>query len=86
MYDMVIRYELNYEYIEASVFFPIIKERIESLPILEAALDSNELLIKYKQRFAQGKIIEASNIFVYNHGNMLIYYFVDQDEKTGLYF
>lgn len=86
MYDMVIRDELTYEYIEKSVFFPEIKERIELFPILEEALDSNELLIKYKQGFAQGTMIEASYIFVYNHGNMLIHYFVDQDEKTGLYF
>jgi len=86
MYDMVIQNKLTYEYIEKSVFFPEIKARIELFPILEEALDSNELLIKYKQGFAQGTMIEASYIFVYNHGSKTIHYFVDRDEMTGLYF
>ena len=42
MYDMVMRDELTYDYIEKSVFFSEIKERIELFPILETALDSNE--------------------------------------------
>ncbi len=86
MYDMVIQGELTYEYIEKSAFFPEIKDRIELFPMLEGALDSNELLIKFKKGFAQGTMIEASYIFVYKHGSMIIHYFVDRDEKTGLYF
>lgn len=86
MYDMVIQGELTYEYIEKSAFFPEIKDRIELFPMLEGALDSNELLIKYKKGFARGTMIEASYIFVYKHGSMTIHYFVDRDEKTGLYF
>ena len=86
MYDMVMRDELTYDYIEKSVFFSEIKERIESFPILETALDSNELLIKYKQGFAQGTVIRASYIIIYNYGDVTIHYFVDRDEKTNRYF
>lgn len=86
MYDMVMRDELTYDYIEKSVFFSEIKERIELFPILETALDSNELLIKYKHRFAQGTVIRASYIIIYNYGDVTIHYFVDRDEKTNRYF
>lgn len=86
MYDMVMRDELTYDYIEKSVFFSEIKERIELFPILETALDSNELLIKYKQGFAQGTVIRASYIIIYNYGDVAIHYFVDRDEKTNRYF
>lgn len=86
MYDMVMRDELTYDYIEKSVFFSEIKERIELFPILETALDSNELLIKYKHGFAQGTVISASYIIIYNYGDVTIHYFVDRDEKTNRYF
>ena len=86
MYDMVMRDELTYDYIEKSVFFSEIKERIELFPILETALDSNELLIKYKHGVARGTVIRASYIIIYNYGDVTIHYFVDQDEKTNRYF
>ena len=86
MYDMVMRDELTYDYIEKSVFFSEIKERIELFPILETALDSNELLIKYKQGAAQGTVIRASYIIIYNYGDVTIHYFVDRDENTNRYF
>ena len=86
MYDMVMRDELTYDYIEKSVFFSEIKERIELFPILETALDSNELLIKYKHGVARGPVIRASYIIIYNYGDVTIHYFVDRDEKTNRYF
>lgn len=86
MYNMVMRDELTYDYIEKSVFFSEIKERIELFPLLETALDSNELLIKYKHGFAQGTVIRESYIIIYNYGDVTIHYFVDRDEKTNRYF
>ena len=86
MYNMVMRDELTYDYIEKSVFFSEIKQRIELFPILETALDSNELLIKYKHGFAQGTVIMASYIIIYNYGDVTIHYFVDRDEKANRYF
>ena len=86
MYDMVMRDELTYDYIEKSVFFSEIKERIELFPILETALDSNELLIKYKHGVSRGTVIRASYIIIYNYGDVTIHYFVDRDEKTNRYF
>lgn len=86
MYDMVKKGVLSLDYIKKSVFFQEISERIALFPILETALDSNELLIKYKPGFARGTVITASYIFVYRYGDTLIHYFTDQEDNSGRYF
>lgn len=86
MYEMVLEGKLTYDYIKKSVFFPDIEERIILFPVLETALDSNELMIKYKQGIAGGTIISAAYIIVYHYENTTLHYFVDEDGNTGRYY
>lgn len=86
LYDMIMNDELTYDYIEKSVFFSEIKERIDFFPMLEKALDSNELMIKYKKGFAKGTLIAATYIIVYEHEGVILHYFVDEEEDTGRYY
>lgn len=52
---------------------------------MEQALDSNELLIKYKRGFAAGTVITAEYIIVYPYGDTVLHFFIDQDVKNGKY-
>lgn len=85
IYDMVMNDELTYEDIRKSVFFSEVESRIRYFPLLEQALDSNELMIKYKRGFAKGTVITAEYIIVYDYKNTTLHFFIDQNQKTGKY-
>lgn len=86
LYDMIMNNELTYDYLQKSEFFPEIKERIEFFPLLEKVLDSNELMIKYKKGFTKGTLITATYIIVYEHEDVILHYFVDEETDTGRYY
>lgn len=85
LYDMIINDMLTYEDIKKSVFFSEIEKRIEYFPRLEQALDSNELMIKYRRGFAAGTVITAEYIIVYDYENTTLHYFIEPDIKSGKY-
>lgn len=86
LYDMIMNEEITYEYLQKSAFFPEIKERIELFPLLEQALDSNELMIKYKKGFSKGTVIAANYIIIYEYEGITLHYFVDEEINSGRYF
>lgn len=86
LYDMIMNDEITYEYLQKSIFFSEVKDRIELFPLLEIALDSNEVMIKYRKGFARGTLISATYIIVYEHEGVNLHYFVDEDADTGKYF
>lgn len=85
LYDMIMNDELTYEDIRKSVFFAEIENRINYFPILEQALDSNELLIKYKRGFTKGTVITAEYIIIYDYEDTTLHFFIDYNIETGKY-
>lgn len=68
------------------LFFSDIKERIELFAHLEEALDSNELMIKYKKGHTKGTLINATYVIVYRCKNEVLHYFIDEEDNTGRYY
>lgn len=70
LFEMAKSGKLNSEELKKSVFYSEIEERIKIFPMLEEALDSNELMIKYKRGAVKGTVIAAEYIIVYQHGKL----------------
>ena len=86
IFDLILKGRLTYQDISKSVFFSEIEDRIRLFPILEEALDSNELIIKYKKELVKGTFVQASHIFVYPFKGTILHFFVDCDTEEGKYF
>lgn len=86
MYDMIINDRITLAYIQKSVFFNQIENRIDKISLLEQVLDNNETIVKYKKGFANGTLIDASFVIMYNQNGVMIHYFIDIDQNSGKYY
>lgn len=86
LYEMIMNDELTYEYIEKSVFFSEIEDRINFFPALERILDNHEFMIKYKRGLASGTAITASYIIVCEYEKTVLHYFVDRQGESDRYY
>lgn len=77
--------EIDAKHIEASHFYPLIEQRVDMLPLLEALFDSNETIFKYNRRQNVYSMIQAEYLLKNQLGKQGVYIFLSNDYED-IYF
>lgn len=81
IFYQILNNNINSDYLEESLNFPQIKERIRLFPHLEEILDSNETIFKYSEIFDGTSRIKADFLLSNKIYNKVVYLFLSKDKE-----
>ena len=86
VFRKILKGSISKAQLEASEFYPQIKDRIEYLAYLEQIMDSNETVFKYNPRLEAFSAIQADFLLKNEMQSRNIFTFLSNDKASGKYF
>lgn len=85
VFDMLEAGTLSVNYIESSIYYDLISDRVDYLPCLEQIFDSNDTIFKYNPSLQAFSVIEADFLMKNVIKQVNVFTFLSKD-KNGKYF
>ena len=79
VFDDLAAGKIAHELVERSIYYDQVAERIHYMPLLEALLDSNDMIFKYNERVQKNSKIRAKFLLKNHMEGRNLFLFIDRD-------